>query len=53
MWTRTHVIGRFDAALSRMGASLALSRFTTRWHPMQVAVGGTFATGEASTDAWQ
>jgi hypothetical protein len=38
-------------ALARIGASSSLSFFTVRWQFMQVCVGGTFATGEISTEA--
>jgi hypothetical protein len=51
LWTRIQRIGLPLAALSRIGASAALSFFTSRWQFMQVCVGGTFATAEVSTDA--
>ena len=34
-------------------ASAGLSRFTTRWQFMQTWVGGTLATADVSTEAWQ
>jgi hypothetical protein len=40
-------------ALFLMGASFSLSRFTRRWQFMHAWVGGTFATAEISTEAWQ
>jgi hypothetical protein len=39
--------------LSRISAAPRLSRFTRRWQFMHACVGGTFATAELSTDAWQ
>ena len=53
LWTRIQRIGRPLCALSRIGASKALSLFTTVWQFMHAWVGGTFATGEISTEAWQ
>ncbi len=51
--TRTQGIGRPLAALSRTTASDSASRLTTRWQLRQTSVGGTTATGERSTVAWQ
>ena len=45
------LVKRDSAALSRIGASASLSFFTRAWQFMQVRVGGTFATGEISTEA--
>ena len=52
-WTRTQRIGLPLAALSRIGASAGLVRATSRWQFMHVCVGGTWATAEVSTEAWQ
>jgi hypothetical protein len=48
---RIQRIGRPLCALSRIGASSALSLFTVWWQFMHVCVGGTFATLEISTEA--
>ena len=46
-------MGRPEVALSRIGSRRALSRFTVAWQFMHALVGGTFATGDTSTEAWQ
>ena len=49
--TRIQRIGRPLWALSRIGASATLSRFTVVWQFMHVCVGGRLATLEISTEA--